>query len=108
MTNHYEIRRIRVFLPFKAPRVAKGNRTQGVTHSCEPFTTRPRPLEERQAKDLERKRIWLRVVTCSSKKSKQSKLGKVDTYLSIKYALGPIEIDILNPFRVVLTGPIWA
>ncbi|KAL0774204.1 hypothetical protein Bca101_039355 [Brassica carinata] len=33
MTNHYEVRRIRVFLPLKTLRVAKGNRTQGGTHS---------------------------------------------------------------------------
>ncbi|KAL0648998.1 hypothetical protein Bca4012_091688 [Brassica carinata] len=31
MTNHYEARRIHVFLPLKAPRVAKGTRTQDET-----------------------------------------------------------------------------
>uniref|UniRef100_A0A0D3DIN7 Uncharacterized protein n=2 Tax=Brassica TaxID=3705 RepID=A0A0D3DIN7_BRAOL len=33
MTNHYEARRIHVFLPLKAPRVAKGTRTQDGTYS---------------------------------------------------------------------------
>ncbi|CAG7907140.1 unnamed protein product, partial [Brassica rapa] len=44
-TNHYEICRIHVFLPLTAPRVAKENRTQDGTHSCEPFTTRPSQLK---------------------------------------------------------------
>ncbi|CAG7901868.1 unnamed protein product, partial [Brassica rapa] len=39
-TNHYEVRRIRVFLPLKTLQMTKENRTQGGIH-CEPFTTFP-------------------------------------------------------------------
>ncbi|KAG5414614.1 hypothetical protein IGI04_002181 [Brassica rapa subsp. trilocularis] len=54
-TNHYEARRIHIFLPFKVSRMTKENRTQGSSHNCGPFTTRPRPfgIEEEAVVDAD-------------------------------------------------------
>lgn len=43
MTNHHEVRKIRIFLPLKTFRVIKVNQTQDSIHNCELFTTTPEP-----------------------------------------------------------------
>ena len=64
-TNHYEIRKIHVFLPVKTSRVAKKNRTHGSTHSCESFITRPK-LPGWTLLDFTKFQTFLTYIYCSS------------------------------------------